>query len=54
MKRSKRYDERRLWQLYSEWPPDIMAFRFTRQIDKWDRWRSDYSRAIDRLLSRPN
>jgi hypothetical protein len=30
----------------------VLAFLSTREIDEWARWRSDYSRAIDQLLSR--
>jgi hypothetical protein len=28
-----------------------LAFLYTRELDKWAQWRSDYSRAIDRLIS---
>jgi hypothetical protein len=30
----------------------VLVFLFSRESDQWARWRSDYSRAIDRLLSR--
>jgi hypothetical protein len=32
----------------------VLAFLCIREMQKWGRWRSDYSRAIDRLLSRQN
>jgi len=32
----------------------VLAFVCIREIEKWGRWRSDYSRAIDRLISQHN
>jgi hypothetical protein len=30
----------------------VLVFLFSKESDQWAKWRSDYSRAIDRLLSR--
>jgi hypothetical protein len=30
----------------------VLAFLSIREMDKWAKWRSDYSRTIDRLVSR--
>jgi hypothetical protein len=30
----------------------VLVFLFSRKSDQWAKWRADYSRAIDRLLSR--
>ena len=32
----------------------VLVFLFSRESDNWAQWRADYSRAIDRLLSREN
>jgi hypothetical protein len=30
----------------------VLWFGYSRELDKWSQWRADYSRAMDRLLSR--
>jgi hypothetical protein len=32
----------------------VLVFLSSRELDEWVQWRADYSRAIDRLLSRQN
>jgi hypothetical protein len=32
----------------------VLVFFSSRELDEWARWRADYSRAIDQLLSAPS